>query len=157
MPDFEREQVDLVVGFSLPVSNPDDIVQRSMSTTHYVLCASPAYFAENGKPETLEALPRHQYISHTGRQQDYIKLQPSYKVALTPYLLVNSVTSMIDCALAGLGLIQLPIYMVQELLAEEKLIAVLPDYQRSGEHIYYYYPKYRYVQTKVRKFIDFFL
>lgn len=157
IPNFEREQVDLSVGFSLPVPNSDEIVQCSMGTTDYVLCASPEYFDKNGKPEKLEDLKNHLYISHTSRTEGHIRLQPGLKLHLHPYLLVNSVTSMIECAKEGLGLIQLPMYMLQDLLNEGKLIGVLAKYQRTGVHIYYHYPKYRYVQPKVRKFIDFFL
>ena len=63
----------------------------------------------------------------------------------------------IECAKAGTGLVQLPIYMVKDHLDEGKLMAVLTDTQRQDEHVYYHYPKYRYVQPKVRKFIQFFL
>ncbi|MFT6836220.1 MAG: DNA-binding transcriptional LysR family regulator [Francisellaceae bacterium] len=55
---------------------------------------------------------------------------------------------MIKCAKQGLGLIQLPIYMVEDLFNQRKLIAVLQEYQRTEEHVYYHYPKYRYVQPK---------
>lgn len=157
VPQFEQEQVDLAVGFSLPMPDSENIIQCSMGTTYYVLCGSPKYFAKHGKPKTLEDLQHHHYISHIVRKKNYIKLQPGHEISLTPYLFVNSVASLIECAIRDLGLIQLPIYMMEELLKEKKLISVLQDYQRTGEHIYYYYPKYRYIQTKVRKFIDYFL
>ncbi|MEM9243808.1 MAG: LysR family transcriptional regulator [Pseudomonadota bacterium] len=157
IPDFEHEQADLAIGFSLPAPNSEEIIQRSMGTTYYVLCASPAYFAEYGFPKTLEDLHQHNYIGHNCRDQVDIKLQPGFTLSIQPYFLVNSVASMIECAKEGLGLVQLPIYKVEELLQEKKLIAVLSEYQRTNEHIYYYYPKYRYVRPSIQKFIDFFI
>ncbi|MGB6976972.1 MAG: LysR family transcriptional regulator [Gammaproteobacteria bacterium] len=156
IPNFESEQVDLAVGFSLPA--PMDIVRRKIATTCYVLCASPHYFSENGKPRNLKELLNHSYIGHRSRPEEQtINLKPGYKLSLKPYLLLNSVTSMIECAKEGLGLVQLPLYMLKKALHEGELVEVLEDYQATNVNVYYYYPKYRYVQPKVRKFIDFFL
>ncbi|HVV69251.1 MAG TPA: LysR substrate-binding domain-containing protein [Gammaproteobacteria bacterium] len=155
MPDFNREQVDLAVGFSLTA--PAEIIQRRMASTRYVLCASKQYFAENGMPHTLEDLSRHHYIEHKVRSAQPLKLNAGYKIILQPYLLLNSVSAMIECAKEGLGLVQLPLYLLEKILAQGELIEVLAEYQATGASVYYYYPKYRYVQAKVRKFIDFFL
>ncbi len=57
----------------------------------------------------------------------------------------------------GLGFIQIPLYMVEKSLEQGELIEVLSQYQESERDVYYYYPKFRYVTPKVRKFIDFFL
>lgn len=159
IPDFHKEQVDLALGYSLPTPNSDDIVRRSMGTTYYVLCGTPQYFDKYGIPATLEALKTHRYISHTSRVgiEHALKLKTGHQLALTPTLSINRVTTMIDAALANLGLIQLPIYMLEDHLKNGTLVSVLPEYQRHDEHIYFYYPKYRFTQPKVRAFIDFFL
>jgi DNA-binding transcriptional LysR family regulator len=157
VPNFEKEQTDLALGFSLPVPDQADVIQCSMGTTDYVLCASPSYFKRHGQPNDLAALKQHRYISHASRTQGHLKLSIDNNLSLQPYLLLNNVESMIDCAKLGLGLIQLPIYMVSDYLEQGALISVLPQYQRTGEHIYYYYPKYRHTQPKIRKFIAFFL
>ncbi len=156
IPNFEREQIDLAVGFSLPA--PADIVRKRMTTTRYVLCGSAQYFKENDAPKNLNDLKNHFYIGHSSRTEVYsIKLQPGYEMIITPHILLNRVTSMIECAKEGLGLVQLPLYMLQDLLDDGELIEVLKQYQAVDENVYYYYPKYRYAQPKVRKFIDFFL
>lgn len=156
IPNFEREQVDLAVGFSLPA--PLDVVRKKMTTTRYVLCASPQYFAENSKPDSLNALKNYRYIEHHSRlEHSELNLKPGHTLRLTPYLLLNSVSSMIECAKEGLGLIQLPLYLLEKYLASGELIEVLEKYQATDAEVYYYYSRHRYVQPKVRKFIDFFL
>lgn len=155
IPNFEREQVDLAVGFSLPA--PDDIVQKKMATTRYVLCGSRQYFEERGEPKKLNDLKDHFYIGHSSRTEvNSIKLKPRYEIIINPHILLNSVSSMIECAKEGLGIVQLPLYMVKKDLDIGDLIEVLKKYQATDQGVYYYYPRYRYAQPKVRKFIDFF-
>ena len=158
VPDFINEQIDLAIGFSLPVPNAGEVIQQRMATTRYVLCASPDYFTENGIPKDLNDLAKHRYIEHTSRSSTQtLKLKPQYQVIVTPYLLLNSVNAMIDCARQGIGLVQLPFYMVKTLLNNGELIEVLKDYQAVDAGVYYHYLKQRYMQPKIRKFIDYFL
>lgn len=158
IPDFEKEKKDMAIGFSLLPLN-DNIIQKSMQKTRYVLCASPKYFTENGVPETLQELCTHKYICHEGRLEanQIIKLKPKYKLILKPTIILNRVIAMIECARLGLGLIQLPLYMTESLLFTGELVEVLKEYQADNMDVYYYYPRFRYTQPKVRKFIDYFL
>lgn len=156
VPDFEREQVDLAVGFSLPA--PDEIIRKSMMTTRYVLCGSSNYLTAHGTPTHLASLRTHLYIGHQSRPENMtINLKSPHQLILKPYLLLNNVSAMIECAKRGLGLIQLPLYLVGDLLKTGELIEVLSEYQADNRNVYYYYPRYRYTQPKVRKFIEFFL
>ncbi len=158
VPDFFAEQIDLAVGFNLPVPNPGEVIQKSMGTTRYVLCASPTYFAEKSQPNTLDDLLEHFYIGHVSRPDDQIlRLKPGYHSAIKPHLLVNTVDSMLECAKQGLGLIQLPLYVVEDYLQRGELIEVLAEFQATNTNIYYHYPKFRYMKPKVRKFIEYFL
>lgn len=158
IPNFEKEQIDIAVGFSLPVPNPGEVIQKRMMKTKYILCASPEYFKLHGTPQTLKDLYHHQYISHTERTGNYIlKLKPEYSLQLKPYLLVNSVTAMIECAINDLGLIQLPLYVLKEYLDQGELIEVLPEYQLSDCNVYYHYPVFAHPQPKLQRFIEFFL
>jgi len=156
MPDFEREQIDIAVGFSVPA--PPEIVRRSIETTRYVLCGSPQYFTEQGKPRNLKDLLQHNYLAHNIRTEERtIALKPGYSLAIKPYMLLNSMSSLIECAKQGIGLIQLPSYFINDYLKNGELVEVLTEYQATDAPVYYLYPRYRYIQSKVRKFIDFFL
>ena len=48
-PDLNQEGVDVVFGVSM--EGPPELVRRKVSTTRYVLCASPAYLEKNGRPK----------------------------------------------------------------------------------------------------------
>lgn len=155
MPNFEKEQVDIAVGFSL--SSSDDIVRKRIEITRFVLCASPEYFNKHGRPSELSDLKKHAYIEHSGRAPSHRnELHLSRTVAIKPILMLNSVVSMIECAKQGIGLIQLPLYLLDSELKQGNLVEVLSEGQPQNINVYYYYPRYRYTQPKIRKFIDFF-
>lgn len=156
IPAFEREQVDLAVGFSIPV--PLDIICKRMMTTRYVMAASPAYFNEHGTPQALQDLLAHRYIEHSARlNYTSLNLTAPHQLKLKPYLVLNSVPAMVECAKQDIGLVQLPLYVLEESLKTGELTEVLVEYQASNANVYYYYPKFRHTAPKVRKFIDFFL
>ncbi len=156
IPNFEQEQVDLAIGFSLPAG--DEIVRSNIMNTRYVLCGAPAYFKKYGVPKDLNSLAQHHYIGHSSRSADRtIHLKPPHKLILKPKLLLNNVAGMIECAQQGIGIIQLPHYLLDSSLQKGELVEVLKNYQADRIPVYYYYPRYRYIQPKVRKFIDFFL
>lgn len=156
VPDFEHEQVDIGVGFSLIA--PDNVIQRSFTTTRHVICASPIYLKNHGEPKTLNELRKHRYIGHYARNEICnTHLKPGYEIKVKPALILNNVTGMIECAKANLGIVQLPHYVLEESLKSGELIEVLSAYQAVDAPVYYFYPKFRYTQPKVRCFIDYFL
>jgi len=156
VPNFEQEQVDIAVGFSLIA--PDNIMQRSITTTRHVMCASSSYLKKYGEPETLNDLINHRYIGHSARNEVcHTHLKSGHELKIKPTLVLNNVTGMIECAKAGLGIVQLPHYALEESLQSGELIEVLSSYQAINAPVYYFYPKFRYTQPKVRCFIDYFL
>jgi DNA-binding transcriptional LysR family regulator len=156
IPDFEREQVDIALGYSLIA--PDHVIQRSMTTTRHIMCASPAYLKKHGTPKTLEDLLQHHYIGHSARHEICsTHLKPGYEIKIKPTLKLNSVFGMIECAKQDLGIVQLPLYLLEESLREGTLVEILAPYQARDAQVYYFYPKFRHTQPKVRCFVEFFL
>lgn len=70
---------------------------------------------------------------------------------------MNNVYGMIACAKSGLGIIQLPLYLLEESIQSGELVEVLSSYQATDAPVFYFYPKYRHTQPKIRAFIRFFL
>lgn len=156
IPDFEQEQIDIAVGFSLIA--PDNVIQCCMEVTRHVMCASPDYLKKYGTPETLQDLYEHRYIGHRARNEIcHTHLKSGYELKIKPTLVLNNVTSMIDCAKANLGIVQLPFYALEQALASGELVEILSSYQATNSPVYYFYPKFRHTQPKIRCFVDFFL
>jgi DNA-binding transcriptional LysR family regulator len=62
---------------------------------------------------------------------------------------------LINTALNGIGIVQLPDYYVHQHMATEKLVELLTDFRDTKEGIWVLYPNNRYLSSKVRLLIDF--
>lgn len=157
MPDFSGGKTDIAIGFASPPPD-EELIQRTLCKTNYVLCGSPEYFAQYSYPNELTELLEHKYICHENRvvSKQIIKLQANYDLDIKPYLVLNKVSSMVECALNGIGIVQIPNYLAKQYLDSGRLVAIFPEYQAVDRDIYYFYSKFRYVEPKIRSFIDFF-
>lgn len=157
MPDFSGGNTDIAIGFASPPPD-EDLIQRTLCKTNYVLCGSPDYFAKHSYPQTLNDLLQHQYICHENRvvSHQIIKLKDEHHIDIKPYLVLNKVSAMVECALNGIGIVQIPNYLARQYLDSGELVAIFPEYQATDRDIYYFYSKFRYVEPKIRSFIDFF-
>ena len=67
----------------------------------------------------------------------------------------NSGWSLLDAAVKGVGLVQLPDYYLRTALAEETLVPVLEEFQPPEEGVWAVYPPNRHLSSKVRLLLDF--
>lgn len=106
---------------------------------------SPAYFAQNPRPETPQDLTQHNCINI--RLPTYGGLFPrefekggrELKVRVEGQLVFNDITLRLNSALAGLGLTYLPEDLALEHIAAGRLIRVLEDWCEPfpGYHLHY--------------------
>ena len=156
MPDMIKENVDIVFATHLQAS--DDIVVREIDHTRYMLVASPDYLKEHGVPKSVEDLKNHLYMMHLARAKDNILAD--LKKPVTPNLniplKINSTDLIRTCALLGKGIAQLHDYIVKDDVAAGRLVELLPECFNKSIPLYIYYHKYRFVQPKIRCFVDEF-
>lgn len=154
-PDLERENIDLIFGMSMPESL--DLVRKRVATTRYVLCASPSYLKKRKAPEVPEDLRQHCYIAHSMRQPDnVINFKNNREITANPVLRINDSQALRECALQGMGIVQLHDYMVLDTLRDGRLVELLKEFQEPRQSVYLYYHQSRYLQPKIRHFIDFY-
>jgi DNA-binding transcriptional LysR family regulator len=154
-PDFNAETVDILFGVSLEGS--ENLVRKRVAMTRYVLCASPAYFKEYGNPLVPHDLSKHRYITHSMRKSDnLIVFKDNKEVIVQPILQLNDSYAMRECAILGMGIVKLHDYIVSDALQDGRLIEVLSEFEEPELPVYLYYQQRRYLQPKIRKFIDFF-
>ncbi|HAZ7572965.1 LysR family transcriptional regulator [Legionella sp. PATHC032] len=154
-PDLAQESVDVLFGVSM--EGPPELVRKRVSTTRYVLCASPDYLAKNGIPKIPSDLAKHRYITHSMRNPDnLITFKGGEQIYVEPVLWLNDSRALCECAILGIGIIKLHEYIVAEALQDGRLIEILPEFRESNLSVYLYYQASRYLQPKIRRFIDFF-
>lgn len=155
IPNLCEEAIDVVIGMSISASG--DVIQKKIATTSYVYCASPEYLKAFGKPKKPEDLKKHRYMTHSMRRpDDIVKFDEGKTVAVQPYLRVNDAETLLKLALAGLGVVKLHRYVVQDYIKSGNLLELFTKENRSEIPIYVAYPQRRFVPSKIRCFVDFF-
>jgi LysR family transcriptional regulator, regulator for bpeEF and oprC len=126
----------------------------------FLLVASPEYLKTYGTPQIADDLQRHQAVhffsSKTGKVRNFILQQNGVEQEIPTIrkLAINNGDAIVAAALAGIGICQLPTFMVQGYLTEGKLEKVLKDYPAGSLPINALYPQNRHLSSKVRAFIE---
>ena len=159
--DVVREGLDCVVRVG-EVRAPG-LVRRSLGTLALVNCASAGYVREFGEPRDPSELGHaHAMIGYapsaTARAAPWEWEDATGTHALTPAcrVIVDSAESYIACCRAGLGLVQVPRYDVQHLLASGELVAVLPRHPPGGMEVSVLYPHRRQRSARLVAFMTWF-
>lgn len=156
--DLVREGVDCAVRAGK--LHDSSLVARHLATMPQVICASPTYLQQHGRPLSPDDLMSHQCVNFfsTSRGTNYpIELLVNgKKQAYQPkgWLTVNDAENYVICALRGGGLVQLPRYHVADALEEGRLVEVLSEWQSPGMSLSALYPQHRQLSPRVRVFID---
>lgn len=156
--DFIEAGIDVAIRTRL--HEPDtNIVVRRLGRMRRVLAASPDYLKRRGSPRDPEDLPQHNMLV--------------YNLAADPFSLHLSkgdiertvrVSSALDCndgqvireaALAGLGILIQPMYIVQGDIAAGRLVPVLLDWQLPMLSMNIAYQNKARLPAKIRVFTDF--
>ena len=81
------------------------------------------------------------------------------EISVSGSFTANNADALVTAALAGLGLILVPTWLVADHLRDGALVPVLNDYEVSPSDvetaIYAVYPSGRFLSPKTRAFIDF--
>ncbi|WP_454781090.1 LysR family transcriptional regulator [Legionella sp. WA2022007384] len=154
-PDMDMEEIDILFGVSL--EGAGHLVRKRVAMTRYVLCASPEYLKKYGTPRVPHDLSKHHYITHSMRTPDNVLVfKDNKEIVVHPILWLNDSRAMRECAILGMGIVKLHDYIIADALRDGHLIEVLSEFQDQQLPVYVYYQQSRYLQPKIRKFIDFF-
>ena len=157
-----NQQLDLVAeGYDLAVrlGKLDDsslMARRLASRTLYV-CASPAYLAVHGTPHSLSELEQHNCLQGNLGYWRFQDAGHPRNVRIRGNVRCDSGRALLDAALKGVGIVQLPDYYVGPALEAGTLIPLLTHYQEDDDGIWAVYPHNRHLSPKVRMLLDYFV
>jgi DNA-binding transcriptional LysR family regulator len=165
--DLNDRRVDLVgEGHDLAIRigklADSSLIARRLAPCRHVVCASPAYLQVRGEPRSPEQLEddRHDCLVYSNRAiSDEWRFRikgewRSVRVRATR-LGVNNGDVLRDAAIAGIGLVALPTFVVSEALRRGELKAVLGDFELDDLAIHAVWSPNRALSAKVRAFVDF--
>ncbi|MBE0484139.1 MAG: LysR family transcriptional regulator [Bacterioplanes sp.] len=167
-PDLElrcqltNQALDLVAdGYDLAIRigrlSNSSMMARKLSSRRLYLCASPDYLQRHGEPHTLSELPSHDCLQGTLDHWRFKYNGQERNVRIHGRIRYNSGHALLDAALKGLGIAQLPDYYAEKALQEGTLIRLLTPFQCEDEGIWALYPQNRLLSPKVRLLIDFLM
>ncbi|CAB3669212.1 LysR family transcriptional regulator [Achromobacter pulmonis] len=159
--DLIQEGVDCAV--RVGALHDSSLVSRPLGSIALVNCASPAYLREHGLPHAPDELPKgHWMVGYasptTGRELPWEVAAGDGRrsVAVPSRVVVNNAESYIACCLAGLGLIQIPRFDVQDLLEAGELVEVMPAQRAAPMPVALLYPHRRQRSRRLAVFLEWF-
>ena len=150
--DMVQEGFDLAI--RLGRLNESSLVATRIAPRAMYLCASPAYLERYGRPHTLSELGRHNCLIGTGDTWSFEQDGRECQFRPSGDWRCNSGQAVLDAALRGFGLCQLPDYYVFDLLRRGELVALLDTHQPPNTAVWAVYPQRRYALPKVRLLIE---
>ena len=162
---YQNRAVDLInEGYDVAIicGQPQRSTQiiRKIGNWRDVICASPYYLKNYGKPKTIITLQQHQCVvrSHGDNIQSVWHLtnnKDKHRIKVNYAISVNTPQDLKKLALQGEGIIKIAHYLVKEALQKGDLIQILPDYYDESGDIYFEIPNNKYIPLKTRVFMDF--
>ena len=119
------------------------------------LCASPDYLARKAAPKQIEELTQHDCLLGSNEQWRFNDGDTIKTIKPMRRLRYNSGQGLVDAALKGLGIIQLPDYYVEPLIKQNKLISLLENHQIKNEPVWLLSPHNRQLSPKMKAFSEF--
>ncbi|MCE0966535.1 LysR family transcriptional regulator [Pseudomonas sp. NMI4491_12] len=156
--DLLREGFDCVM--RIGALHDLDVVARPVGQLSMRNCASPAYLARYGVPQTPQELAGHQlvhYVRALGARSagfEYLQGGELQYQAMAGVVTVNNAEAYSAACLAGLGLIQVPAVGVAEHLQRGELVSLLEDWQAPAMPVSLLYARQRHVPRRVQAFMQ---
>ena len=150
--DLVHEGVDLAIRLGRLAESSLVATRIAPRTMH--LCAAPGYLAQYGTPHTLSELARHQCLIGTSDSWIFDDGGQEWVFRPNGRWRCNSGVAVLEAALLGFGLCQLPDYYVREHIRAGRLVALLQAHQPPNTAVWAVYPQRRHRLPKVRLLIE---
>ena len=160
--DLVQESFDLgvrVAPLASRFASRSGLVARRLGTMSVLACASPAYLAARGRPETIAALDAHDTIIYARRSAVaswfFVDAKGHREQAqIRSRLRFDDLEAIADAAVAGAGVTWLPCYLVSKYLRDGSLIELPLGKRRFAVDVHAVWPQTRHLPSKVRVAVD---
>ncbi len=155
--------VDLVEeGFDLAIRigrlADSSLVAKKIGEMRLIACAAPSYLSARGRPQTPSDLTDHECVLYSyasaGAVWNFTAPGGRESVRVGGRVACNNGEAICNIAVAGLGVIAQPDFIVAAHLTTGALERVLPNHAMEPRGIYAIHTSRRYAPLKIRSFID---
>lgn len=150
--DLVHEGLDLAI--RLGRLQDSRLVATRLAPRVMYLCAAPSYLERYGRPHSLSELARHNCLVGSSDQWTFQQDGKEQSLRVQGNWRCNSGQAVLDAALRGFGLCQLPDYYVLDHLKSGELVSLLEQHRPPNNAVWALYPQQRHLSPKVRQLVD---
>lgn len=150
--DLVHEGLDLAI--RLGRLQDSRLVATRLAPRVMYLCAAPSYLESYGRPHSLSELARHNCLVGSSDQWTFQQDGKEQSLRVQGNWRCNSGQAVLDAALRGFGLCQLPDYYVLDHLKSGELVSLLEQHRPPNTAVWALYPQQRHLSPKVRQLVD---
>ena len=152
------ERYDLII--RIGALDESSAVARRICNLERVICAAPAYLERHGIPRTPDDLQRHNCLWITSlpalRRWPFDTDDGIRVVHISGNIVANNAETVLQLAVAGVGITRLTDVIVGDALRRGALVPVLTEWHHvEPVPLYATYPSGRHLAPKVRAMMDF--
>lgn len=161
--DLTGRRVDLIyenfdLGIRIGPLEDSTLSMRKIGSFKYGLFAS-SDFIKRYKLMSIEQLTKIPTLGFTrigtNKVWNLFNKLEKREILVEPRLTSNNYWVLMDAAISGLGIVFMPAFLAEKEIRRKKLINVLPEWSSDEIPVHFLYPAQKYLNSKVRTFIDF--
>ncbi|WP_223250532.1 LysR family transcriptional regulator [Pectobacterium peruviense] len=155
------EGIDIIVRIGGSNIWSNTLGHRYLGVQQQIFCASPSYLLKNGQPRNRQDLEQHAcivYAENNGMTTPwhFSGGQPhdTERKAFPARIAIGDGEGQVTAVLAGLGIAQLPSWLIKQQLDQGTLVEVLPELTTEGLPINLAWQKSRQTIPRISAFLD---
>jgi DNA-binding transcriptional LysR family regulator len=152
-----EERIDLALRITNALE--PNLIARQLGRCDSVVCAAPSYLAARGTPQRPEDLASHNCLTYTYFGKSLWQFTraggEAVSVPVGGNLSANEDLVLLKAAEQGAGIALQPLYSAAPLIAEGRLVALLPDCAPQRMGIYGIYTSRQHMSPGLRTMLDF--
>ena len=153
--DVVEEGIDVAVRIGGADGWHASLGHRLLGVERLIFCASPAYLAKRGTPESAQALEGHDAVTY-GRADGSASpwriargAEPVEHLAVQGRIVLGNAEAQVAAVLADAGIAQLATWLVEDALREGRLVQILPEWATDGLPLHLVWQRSRQLLPKV--------
>lgn len=153
--DVVEEGIDVAVRIGGADGWHASLGHRLLGVERLIFCASPAYLAKRGTPESAQALEGHDAVTY-GRADGSASpwriargAEPVEHLAVQGRIVLGNAEAQVAAVLADAGIAQLATWLVEDALRTGQLVEILPEWATDGLPLHLVWQRSRQLLPKV--------
>jgi LysR family transcriptional regulator for bpeEF and oprC len=136
------------------------LIARRVGVINFVTAASPGYLERYGTPTHPRDLERHRCVNYFSAKNgkvydwDFRRGDDKIVVPMRGVIALNDSNAYVHAGLAGLGVIQMTDYLLDQHVQAGRMVRLLPDWTSDPTPVHVVYPQNRHLSAKVRVFVE---